>query len=246
VSAERVNALLIVPAYNEEAALPLVLRELRETAPQFDVVVVNDGSSDATAAIARELGVPVLDLCFNLGIGGAVQTGFKYALQQGYDVAVQVDSDGQFPPDRIASLVARVLDEGWDMVIGSRYLEDPGYEGSALRRTGNYILSKIAGVFSRQKVTDATSGFRAYSRRALEYLASYYPPDYPEPESIVFLARQELRIREEPVAMRARQGGVSSIGGLQPLSYMSKVSLALTLNALKKKPFPSAERRRDQ
>ena len=129
MSAERVNALLIVPAYNEEAALPLVLRELRETAPQFDVVVVNDGSSDATAAIARELGVPVLDLCFNLGIGGAVQTGFKYALQQGYDAAVQVDSDGQFPPDRIASLVALVLDEGWDMVIGSRYLEDAGLRG---------------------------------------------------------------------------------------------------------------------
>jgi len=246
VSAERVNALLILPAYNEEASLPLVLQELRDTAPQFDVVVVNDGSSDATAAIARELGVTVLDLCFNLGIGGAVQTGFKYALENGYDVAVQVDSDGQFPPDRIASLVALVLDEGWDMVIGSRYLEEPGYEGSVLRRLGNYILSKIAGVFSRQKVTDATSGFRAYSRRALEYLASYYPPDYPEPESIVFLARQGLRIREEPVSMRARQGGVSSIGGLRPLSYMSKVSLALTLNALKEKPFPTAERRRDK
>ncbi len=246
MSVERVNALLIVPAFNEEASLRLVLQELGEVAPQFDVVVVNDGSSDETGDIARALDVPVLDLCFNLGIGGAVQTGFKYALQQGYDAAVQVDSDGQFPPDRIASLVALVLDEGWDMVIGSRYLAEPGYEGSPLRRLGNYILSKIAGLFSRQRVTDATSGFRAYSRRALEYLASYYPPDYPEPESIVFLARQGLRIREEPVAMRARQGGVSSIGGLRPLSYMGKVSLALTLNALKEKPFPTAERRRDQ
>jgi len=246
MSADRVNALLIVPAYNEEASLRLVLEELREVAPQFDVVVVNDGSSDETSAIARSLGVPVLDLCFNVGIGGAVQTGFKYALQQGYDAAVQVDSDGQFPPDRIASLVSLVLDEGYDMVVGSRYLAEPGYEGSHLRRLGNFILSKIAGLFSRQRVTDATSGFRAYSRRALEYLASYYPPDYPEPESSVFLARQGLRIREEPVAMRARQGGVSSIGGLRPLSYMSKVSLALTLNALKEKPFPPAERRRDQ
>jgi glycosyltransferase involved in cell wall biosynthesis len=246
VSAEHVNALLIVPAYNEEASLRLVLEELREVAPQFDVVVVNDGSSDETGAIARSLGVPVLDLCFNLGIGGAVQTGFKYAMQQGYDAAVQVDSDGQFPPDRIASLVSLVLDEGWDMVIGSRYLAEPGYEGSHLRRLGNFILSKIAGLFSRQRVTDATSGFRAYSRRALEYLAAYYPPDYPEPESIVFLARQGLRIREEPVAMRARQGGVSSIGGLRPLSYMGKVSLAITLNALKEKPFPTAERRRDE
>jgi len=246
VPAARRKALLIVPAYNEEATLALVLQELRDVAPQFDVIVVNDGSTDATSETARSLGVPVLDLCFNLGIGGAVQTGFKYALRHGYDAAVQVDSDGQFPPDRIASLVALVMDGGWDMVIGSRYLERPGYEGSHVRRFGNLILSKIAGLFSRQKVTDATSGFRAYSRRALEYLADYYPPDYPEPESIVFLARQGLRIREIPVAMRARQGGVSSIGGLRPLSYMSKVSLALTLNAFKEKPFPTAERRREE
>ncbi len=246
MSVERVNALLIVPAYNEEASLPLVLQELREAAPQFDVVVVNDGSDDATGEIARSLGVKVLELCFNVGIGGAVQTGFKYALRQGYDAAVQVDSDGQFPPDRIGSLVSLVLDESWDMVIGSRYLADSGYEGSILRRLGNYILSTLAGLFSRQKVTDATSGFRAYSRTALEYLARYYPADYPEPETIVFLARQGLRIREEPVEMRPRRGGVSSIGGLRPLSYMSKVSLALTLNALKEKPFPKAERRREQ
>ena len=246
MSVQRVNALLIVPAYNEEASLPAVLQELREVAPQFDVVVVNDGSDDATGEIARSLGVPVLDLCFNVGIGGAVQTGFKYALQRGYGAAVQVDSDGQFPPDRIASLVSLVLDAGWDMVIGSRYLADSGYQGTALRRLGNFILSKLAGLFSRQKVTDATSGFRAYSGRALEYLARYYPADYPEPEAIVFLARQGLRIREEPVEMRPRRGGVSSIGGLRPLSYMSKVSLALTLNALKEKPFPTAERRRER
>jgi glycosyltransferase involved in cell wall biosynthesis len=243
---KRSRALLIVPAYNEEASLRSVLQELREVAPQFDVVVVNDGSSDSTSAIAKSLGVPVLDLCINLGIGGAVQTGFKYALEKGYETAVQVDSDGQFPPDRIASLVALVLEDGFDMVIGSRYLEDAGYDGSPLRRLGNFILSKIATLFSRQKITDATSGFRAYSRRALDYLATYYPPDYPEPESIVFLARQGLKIREEPVAMRPRQGGVSSIGGLRPLSYMSKVSLALTLNALKERPFPSSERRREQ
>ena len=246
MEAKRSRALLIVPAFNEEATLRLVLQELRDIAPQFDVIVVNDGSSDATPEVARSLGLPVLDLCFNVGIGGAVQTGFKYALDHGYETAVQVDGDGQFPPERIASLVALVLDEGFDMVIGSRYLEEPGYAGSPLRRLGNFILSSIATLFSRQKITDATSGFRAYSRRALRYLADYYPPDYPEPESIVFLARQGLKIREVPVAMRARQGGVSSIGGLRPLSYMGKVSLALTLNALKEKPFPTPERRREQ
>lgn len=238
------RVLIIVPAYNEEAALRLTLPELREVAPQFDVVVVNDGSTDATADIARSLGYPVLDLCFNVGIGGAVQTGFKYAFDKGYEVAVQVDSDGQFPPDQIERLVALVLNEGWDMVIGSRYLAGPGYDGSHLRRFGNYVLSQFCTLFSGYKITDSTSGFRAYSRRALEYLAAYYPPDYPEPESIVFLARQGLRIHEEPVAMRRRQAGSSSIGGLRPLTYMSKVSLALTLNILKEKPPIGSERRR--
>jgi len=240
------KVLLIVPAYNEEASLGLVLEELRQHVPQFDVVVVNDGSSDATPSIARAHGVPVLDLCFNLGIGGAVQTGFKYAVDGDYDVAVQFDSDGQFPPDQIARLVGIVLDEGYDMVIGSRYIKEPGYDSSLPRRFGNFILSKIAGLFSRHRITDATSGFRAYSHRAIDYLARYYPPDYPEPESIVFLARQGLRICEVPVLMRRRQGGVSSIGGLRPLTYMGKVSLALTLNAIKERPFPSSERRRDQ
>jgi glycosyltransferase involved in cell wall biosynthesis len=239
------RTLLIVPAYNEEASLAIVLPELREVAPQFDVVVVNDGSSDATADVARSLGYPVLDLSFNLGIGGAVQTGFKYAFDKGYDVAVQIDSDGQFPPDQIELLVGLVLNEGWDMVIGSRYLAEPGYEGSHLRRFGNFVLSQLCTLFSGHKITDSTSGFRAYSRRALEYLAAYYPPDYPEPESIVFLARQGLRIHEVPVAMRQRQAGTSSIGGLKPLTYMSKVSLALTLNILKEKPPIGNERRRN-
>jgi glycosyltransferase involved in cell wall biosynthesis len=238
VTSDERRVLIIVPAYNEEAALRLTLPELRAVAPQFDVVVINDGSADATSEVAQGLGYPVLDLCFNVGIGGAVQTGFKYA--------VQVDSDGQFPPDQIEGLVRLVLDEGWDMVIGSRYLAEPGYAGSPLRRLGNLILSWFCTLFSGYKITDSTSGFRAYSRRALEYLAVYYPPDYPEPESIVFLARQGLRIREEPVAMRQRKAGASSIGGLKPLTYMSKVSLALTLNLLKEKPPVGNERRRTQ
>jgi glycosyltransferase involved in cell wall biosynthesis len=237
------RGLIIVPAYNEEGSLRLVLSELRATAPQFDVVVVNDGSSDGTPAIAREMGYPVLDLCFNLGIGGAMQTGFRYALEKDYPVALQVDSDGQFPPDQIERLAGLVLKEGWDMVIGSRFLGGATYEGSRSRRVGNLILSRLCTLLSGQRITDATSGFRAYSRRALEHLLDYYPADYPEPEAVVFLARQGLRIREEPVNMRQRRAGASSIGGLKPLYYMVKVSLALILNTFKEKPRPLVEGR---
>jgi hypothetical protein len=238
------KALIIVPAYNEEASLSSVLAELRDLGPRFDIVVINDGSTDRTPDIARAMGCRVLDLCFNQGIGGAVQTGFRYALQKGYPVALQVDSDGQFPPDQIETLTALVLDEGWDMVIGSRHLQDTGYGGSRARRLGNLILSRICTVLSGRKITDSTSGFRAYSRRALELLAEYYPPDYPEPESIVFLARQGLRLREEPVRMRERRAGSSSIGGLQPLYYMAKVSFALIMNAFKEQPGLVRERRK--
>jgi glycosyltransferase involved in cell wall biosynthesis len=237
------RGLIIVPAYNEEGSLRLVLSELRATAPQFDVVVVNDGSTDATPAIARDMGYPVLDLCFNLGIGGAMQTGFRYALEKGYPVALQVDSDGQFPPDQIDTLARLVLEEGWDMVIGSRFLGGTTYEGSRSRRVGNLVLSRLCTILSGRRITDCTSGFRAYSRRALEYLLDYYPADYPEPETVVFLARLGLRIREEPVNMRQRQAGASSIGGLKPLYYMLKVSLALILNTFKEKPPSVPERR---
>lgn len=230
------KGLVIVPAFNEEASLRLVLTELCDCAPGFDVVVVNDGSTDATGPIAREAGCTVLDLSFNLGIGGAVQTGFRYAIERDYDVAVQVDSDGQFPVDQIERLAALALDDGWDMVIGSRNLTRTSYDGSLSRRIGNKVLSRLCSLLSGQKITDSTSGFRAYSRRALEYLADYYPSDYPEPEAIVFLARRGFRIREETVNMRPRQGGASSIGGLKPLYYMLKVTLALVLNVFKERP----------
>ena len=237
------KGLIIVPAYNEEACLPATLSELRAVRGRFDVVVVNDGSSDRTGDIARGAGCGVLDLCFNQGIGGAMQTGFLYAVSNGYPVAVQVDSDGQFPPDQIDALAGLVLEEGWDMVIGSRYLQETGYEGGKARRLGNLILSRLCTILSGAKITDSTSGFRAYGRRALDLLARYYPPDYPEPEAIVFLARQGLRLREVPVLMRQRQAGSSSIGGFQPLYYMIKVSLALITNALKEQPGLAGRRR---
>jgi len=228
--------LVIIPAYNEARSLPDVLREVRAAAPGFDLLVVNDGSADVTSEVARSEGCVVLDLCFNLGIGGAVQAGFKYAVEGGYDVAVQVDGDGQHPADRIEALSRFILEEGCDMAVGSRYLARGRYEGGRLRRLGNAVLSRMCSLLSGQRVTDCTSGFRAYSARALAYLAHRYPVDYPEPESVVLLARQGMRIREVPVKMRERRYGRSSITGVRPIYYMTKVGLALVLDIIKETP----------
>jgi glycosyltransferase involved in cell wall biosynthesis len=228
--------LVIIPAYNEARSLPGVLREVRAAAPDFDVLVVSDGSADKTPAIARSEGCAVLDLCFNLGVGGAVQAGFKYAIEGGYDVAVQVDGDGQHPADQIEALSRPILEADYDMVVGSRYLTPNRYEGGRLRRLGNAVLSRMCSLLSRQRVTDSTSGFRAYGARALAYLAHRYPTDYPEPESIVLLARRGMRIKEVPVKMRERQYGRSSITGVRPLYYMTKVGLALVLDVIKEAP----------
>ena len=230
------RGLIIIPAYNEARSLPHVLREGRAAVPGFDLLVVNDGSADETFEIARFEGCAVLDLCFNLGIGGAVQAGFKYAVEGGYDVAVQVDGDGQHPADQIEALSRPILEEGCDMAVGSRYLAPGRYEGGRLRRLGNAVLSRLCSLLSGQRVTDCTSGFRAYSARALAYLAHRYPADYPEPESIVLLARQGMRIMEVPVKMRERHYGRSSITGVRPLYYMTKVGLALVLDIIKEAP----------
>jgi hypothetical protein len=227
---------VIIPAYNEARSLPDVLREVRAAAPGFDLLVVNDGSADDTSEVARSEGCAVLDLCFNLGIGGAVQAGFKYAVEGGYDVAVQVDGDGQHPADQIQALSRHILEKGCDMAVGSRYLAPERYEGGRLRRLGNAVLSRMCSLLSGQRVTDCTSGFRAYSARALAYLAHRYPADYPEPESIVLLARQGMHIREVPVKMRERRYGRSSITGVRPLYYMTKVGLALALDIIKEAP----------
>lgn len=230
------DVLVIIPVLNEAEALPTVLDELRRQAPFCDVVVVNDGSTDQTAAVARAAGFRVLDMLFNLGVGGAVQAGFKYALERGYSIAVQLDGDGQHPADQIEKLVAPVRADECDMALGSRFLEDNGYEGGAWRRVGTRFLSWICALVTGQRITDATSGFRAFGPRALRYLASYYPADYPEPEAVVLLGRRGLRIREVPVHMRPRQGGRSSLGGIAGMYYMAKVTLALLIAVFKEGP----------
>jgi hypothetical protein len=233
--------LIIVPVHNEADSLGGVLADLREHAPRYDIVVVNDGSTDATADIARLARVPVIELCFNVGIGGAVQAGFKYAVERGYRIAVQFDGDGQHAADQIAALVAPVHAGECELAIGSRFLNGSAdYDGSAWRRMGTRLLSSLCALVTGRRITDATSGFRAFGPRALGYLASYYPADYPEPEAIVLLSRRGLPIREVPVRMRPRAGGRSSIGGTRTVYYMTKVSLSLLLAALKEGPARQA------
>jgi glycosyltransferase involved in cell wall biosynthesis len=232
----RGDVLVIVPARNEAASIADVLADLRRYAPDCDVIVINDGSTDATADIARASGAAVIDLCFNLGIGGAVQAGFKYAVERGYRIAVQFDGDGQHAAEQIASLVAPVRAGDCEMTIGSRFLVGDEYDGSGWRREGTRALSWLCGRITGQRITDATSGFRAFGPRALRYLASYYPSDYPEPEAIVLLSRRGFPIREVPVHMRPRQSGRSSISGTRTIYYMAKVSLSLLLAAFKEGP----------
>ncbi|HZR07285.1 MAG TPA: glycosyltransferase family 2 protein [Myxococcales bacterium] len=223
------RALAIVPAYNEAGNIRRVLEELRREVPGWDVCVVDDGSTDGTGSIAREQGALVLRLPFNLGIGGAVQTGYLFARQHGYDVAAQIDADGQHDPRFLAGALEIVSSGGADFVVGSRYLEAGGFRSTVVRRAGSRYLSWFLRVRCGARVTDPTSGFRVAGRRAIALFAANYPSDYPEPEAIALAIRAGLAVREIPVAMRTRQHGRSSIGAGRTLYYLIKVSLALLL-----------------
>jgi len=222
------RVLAIVPAYNEARALPLVIEALRRTG-LCDVCVVDDASTDDTADVARRLGARVLRSPVNLGIGGAVQTGYLWARDHGYDVAVQVDGDGQHDPSALPALLAPVLAGTADLAVGSRFLEAGGYRSTALRRSGIRYLSWFLRLRTGARVSDPTSGFRAAGPRALALFARQYPSDYPEPESIAVAVRGGLRIAEVPVRMSARAHGVSSIDAARTAYYLAKVSLALVL-----------------
>ncbi len=228
------NILIIVPAYNEEESLPGVIRDLREQVPQAEVLVVNDGSTDGTTRIAREMGVTVLDLPFNLGIGGAVQAGYLYARQRGCDIAVQFDGDGQHIAAEVRRLIEPVSSGRADLSIGSRFLNPGEYRAPVLRRIGirifSFVLSRILGT----AVTDSTSGFRAANRRVIEFFSCCYPDDYPEAESLVLLHRMSMRLEEVPVTMRERTGGTSSITPVRSVYYMTKVFMAIFIDLLKK------------
>lgn len=228
------KVLIIVPAFNEEESLPEVLRDLRENIPSAEVLVVNDGSRDATARIAREMGLKVLDLPFNLGIGGAMQAGYCYAEQNAYDIAVQFDGDGQHIAAEIKKLFQPLAAGTADMVIGSRFLIPGTYRAPIFRMLGirlfSFIVSRILGT----PVTDSTSGFRAANRRVIEFFSRIYPDDYPEVEALVLLHKINLQMTEVAVTMRDRTGGRSSITAFRSAYYTIKVLLAIFIDLMKK------------
>jgi glycosyltransferase involved in cell wall biosynthesis len=239
----RGSCLAVIPAYNEQATLGAVIRGLHEHAPEFDVVVVDDGSTDSTAAIAESEGARVLRHPFNLGIGGAVQSGFKFALEYGYDYCVQVDGDGQHDPAELAALKdAMDADPTIDMVVGSRFLtSDYEYPAPVSRRTGIHIFAFICSRVIGQRVSDPTSGFRLCNRRAISLFARDYPHDYPEVEAVLMLHYHRLRMREVPVRMFTRGGGESSLNGSgKSAYYMIKVLLAILVGLFRARPVVDA------
>jgi len=228
----------IVPAFNEEAAVTRVIEELRAFDPGLDVVVVDDGSTDRTAEAARACGASVVRLPFNLGIGGAVQTGFRYAWEHGFDVAVRVDGDGQHDPSELGAVLAPVLADEADIAVGSRFIGGEGYRSSTARRVGIRLLAWIVSALTRQRVTDPTSGFQAANRLGIRLFAADYPHDYPEAEATVMVFKHRLRMTEVPVTMRARESGRSSITAVRSVYYMVKVVLAIFVALFRRRAVP--------
>jgi hypothetical protein len=221
------KTLVIVPAYQEEANISRVLKDIQEHLPESDILVINDGSTDQTAARARALGIRVLDLPYNMGIGAAVQTGFRYAYNRDYDQVLQIDGDYQHPAREAPRLLEVLRERPADMVIGSRFIQPTGYQGSWLRRLGNRMFQWVNSLVIGQNIRDNTSGFRAYSRQAVALLAHTYLGEYPEPESISFLKSRGCTIVEIPVQMRRRTRGASSITPLRSIYYMVRVLVSI-------------------
>ena len=222
--------LVIIPCYNEEATIVDTVERLRATCPEVDFLVINDCSTDRSAELLERHHYPHLDLPVNLGIGGGVQCGYRYARANGYDVAVQMDGDGQHDPAYLSAVVEPVLAGQYDMCIGSRFITRQGFQTSFMRRVGIRFLSWLIRLLCGKRVLDVTSGFRACNARMTAYFARHYAIDYPEPEAILAASLAGFSVGEAPVIMRERQGGVSSIHSFKSAYYMIKVSLALIID----------------
>lgn len=221
-----VKIIAIVPVYNEENNIALVIADLRKYQPDIKIVILNDASTDQTEKVARASGVTVLNLAVNLGIGGAVQTGFIYARDEKYDIAFQFDGDGQHLASEINKLLKPLIRKETDVVIGSRFLEKGGFRSSLVRQAGIRLISLVNKLLTGRKIMDSTSGFRAFNQKAISFLAENYSQDYPEPEAVVQLLRNGFNILEVPVQMRARLSGQSSIRPIHSFYYIIKVLLS--------------------
>lgn len=218
--------LIIIPAFNESANIVRVVEDVITKAPDYDYVIINDASTDNTKEICQERGYHFLDLASNLGIGGAVQTGYKYALSEGYDIALQLDGDGQHDAAYIKKLEEALLEA--DLVIGSRFIDNTGFQSTWARRTGIKYISWLIKLLTKKRITDPTSGFRMCNRKVIELFAENYPWDYPEPESSVTILKKNFRVKEVAVVMKKRQGGKSSISDpVKSVFYMLKVSVGI-------------------
>ena len=230
---QAMKKLIIIPAYNESENIVRTIEDIQKKAPDFDYVIINDCSTDDTGRICKEHGFNVINLPANLGIGGAVQTGYKYACNHGYDYAVQVDGDGQHDPRFLEQMLQVMQEKGLDMLIGSRFITKEGFQSSGLRRTGIKYFTWLIRLLTGKTITDPTSGLRMINKDIIQYFAKEYPRDYPEPESIVAVLKRKKKVQEIPVIMRARAGGVSSISPLNSIYYMVKVTIAILIERIR-------------
>ena len=226
--------LVIIPAYNESASIVRTVQDIKEHAPEFDYVVINDCSTDNTLQVCEENGIHCLKLPVNLGIGGAVQAGYLYGIRNGYDVAVQFDGDGQHSALYLDQMASMLEKENADMVIGSRFITNEGFQSSAIRRLGIKHFNILIKMLTGKRITDPTSGMRMVNRKIMELFAGDYPKDYPEPESVVQIISQGCKVIEMPVLMNERSEGVSSISPRKSIYYMIKVTIAMLIARFRK------------
>lgn len=232
---ENLRKLIIIPAYNESECIEKTIENIQKNAEDFDYIIINDCSTDNTREICEKRGFHIINLPINLGIGGAVQTGYLYGVRYGYDMAVQVDGDGQHDAAFLQKMADCLEETGADMVIGSRFIEKQGFQSTGARRIGIRFFTWLIRLMTGTTVTDPTSGLRMVNRKVMEEFAKDYPKDYPEPETAVTVLHCGMKIEEIPVVMKERAGGVSSISMKKSVYYMVKVSMAIIIERMRRR-----------